>query len=170
MIKPIVPHPSDPSLALVPLTRGMFATIDAAYAVQVGAFNWSAFKSRPSSQVTYGRRRDTGSGEYILHRFIASLAGISLAQSIDHKNRNGLDCRAANLRSASGTENQANRGTQRNNTSGFAGVMASGNRWVAVVQVRGSRVHCGSFGTREEAAVAADAARVELFGEFAPTN
>lgn len=36
-LRKIVPHPTDPSLALVPLTRGLWAVIDAAFAEEAEA-------------------------------------------------------------------------------------------------------------------------------------
>jgi HNH endonuclease len=65
---------------------------------------------------------------------------------IDHINRNPMDNRFANLRLATKVEQRANRGIQKNNTSGTTGVFWDkfGKRWRA-----GTR----NFRTKEEAVV-----------------
>lgn len=88
---------------------------------------------------------------------------------IDHDNGIPGDDRLDNLRLATRSQNNANVGKRRNNTSGFKGVFRCGNRWKA--QIGAARtVYLGLFATPEDAARAYDAAALEHHGEFARLN
>jgi hypothetical protein len=88
---------------------------------------------------------------------------------VDHKNRDPLDNRWANLRLATRSQNNANTGLKRHNTSGLKGVSFDRQRglWKAQICVDKKRMTLGRFPTAEQAADAyAQAARAH-FGEFA---
>ena len=162
--RPVVPHPLNPSLALVQLTRGYWAVIDAAYSAEVARSNWSA---TVVSKTVYA---STNFPEKIsLHRFIARLSGMDISGLIDHRNCNGLDCRSSNLRPATKATNAQNRGLDRSNASGVKGVHFENytGKWRAEVWAHGKHLRLGRFATLEEAAVVASAARTEHHGEFA---
>lgn len=87
---------------------------------------------------------------------------------IDHIDGDCLNDRIANLRPATHSQNQANRGPQANNTSGFKGVCRwRGNRWQAGVGYQGKRIYIGIFDSPEAAHAAYVAKYSELFGPFA---
>ena len=72
------------------------------------------------------------------------------------------------LRLATRAENARNlSGIRKNRGDLPRGVYRDGNRFRAVVVANGTRHHVGSFGTVEEASAAAQAKRMELFGEYA---
>lgn len=91
---------------------------------------------------------------------------------IDHINLNGLDNRRCNLRHATHSQNLANLGIDKNNTSGFKGVhfCKQTGKWRAVVHFDNKAKRLGRFENKEDAARAYDAAALEIFGEFARTN
>lgn len=119
--------------------------------------------------------RDVFSNGYkhkmLLHRFILKLSKEDKTLC-DHINRNPLDNRKSNLRKADSSQNNMNRGTRSNNTSGYKGVSydVSRNKWQSMIACRGERYHIGRFPTKEEAARAYDEKAKELFGEFAYLN
>jgi len=80
----------------------------------------------------------------------------------DHINGNTLDNRRENLRVCSHAENLENRGKTKRNTSGFKGVYANGNNWMAQIKYKGKSKYLGTFKIKEEAARAYDAAVIEL--------
>ncbi|MGJ4857061.1 HNH endonuclease signature motif containing protein [Labrys sp. La1] len=94
------------------------------------------------------------------------------AEEVDHINGDKFDNRIANLRACSKSQNQANCGTGRNNTSGFKGVSWHKGRgmWVARIQVEGRPRSLGYHADKKVAAAAYDRAAKELFGAFARTN
>jgi outer membrane biosynthesis protein TonB len=51
---------------------------------------------------------------------------------------------------------------QTNNRSGFTGVSASGERWIAQIKHGGKKYHLGTFGTAQAAALAYDRAARQL--------
>lgn len=88
--------------------------------------------------------------------------------SIDHINGDTMDNRMCNLRLATRTENQWNRGRQSNNTSGFKGVTfhKHSGKWHAVIEFYGRVISLGYYRTPEEASVAYETKARELTGEF----
>lgn len=156
---------------LVALTRRMFATIDEIDADEVGKFSWQ-FKPKAGRRTGYAQRiwRDANGVKHglMLHVFIASRAGLSLGLHVDHENTDGLDCRRQNLRAATKTQNQCNRGMPSSNTSGVKGVSWSESRKKYKVAVKaGAKLVTARFTSIEDAARFAERVRSELHGPFA---
>jgi hypothetical protein len=89
----------------------------------------------------------------------------------DHKNRNRLDNRKENLRTASRTQNSQNR--FRENKNGYKGVRISSAKtrsYRARIIINKREICLGSFPTAREAAQAYDEAAILGFGEFACLN
>lgn len=105
-----------------------------------------------------------------MHRLVLGCEDTKL--HIDHINGNKLDNRVSNLRICSCSQNLANRGPQRNNTSGYKGVIydKSRNKWRAEIRVQSKRMYLGRYETVEEAAVAYNVASEKYFGEFGYQN
>lgn len=105
----------------------------------------------------------------LLHRQIMNPVK---GQDVDHINGNKLDNRRSNLRLCSRSQNKANVGLKKTNTSGFKGVsyFKGTSRWRARIKVNYKAKHLGFFLDKESAAKAYDAAAILHFGEFAQTN
>lgn len=93
----------------------------------------------------------------------------------DHINRDKFDNRRANLRSATHTQNMANRKTNKTNKSGYKGVyydkhMTRIKRWKATIHHEGKVTTIGHYHTPEEAARAYDETAVKFRGEYARGN
>lgn len=107
-----------------------------------------------------------------LHRVIYLLLKgemSSMIQPIDHINRDRLDNRLENLRLVSISKNCANR-TTKPNKSGYRGVYASYNQWIAQISTNGKVRHLGRYPTREEAALVYNNAALAQWGEDAEVN
>jgi hypothetical protein len=87
---------------------------------------------------------------------------------IDHINGIKSDNRLCNLRDATRSQNQHNRGAYANNESGFKGVhwSKSKNGWGAQISIHGKSAWLGLFDTPEAAHAAYCKASAELHGEF----
>jgi hypothetical protein len=90
-------------------------------------------------------------------------------ETIDHKNGDCSDNRLSNLRPASRLQNQANRRTGKNNTSGYKGVHWDKNRskWSAQIGVAGKVLYIGRYESAELAYAAYCESAKRLHGEFA---
>lgn len=112
---------------------------------------------------------ETGKMIY-LHDVIATRKG--LKSKIDHTNRNSLDNRRNNLREATNAQNLANRGPQRNNTTGYKGVVydQQRDRWIAQIKVNQKHIFLGRFGIKLEVARAYNKGAKKYFGKFAYLN
>lgn len=167
-LRAVVPHPFDPTLALVPLTRGYFATISVIDAEVVGRSNWHAKKGC----TVYAVRTYLENGEKrreSLHRLIGLIMGLPMDVDVDHVDRNGLNNSRQNLRGATRSQNLCNQKTRGDNSSGVKGVCMDRRRglWHARITFNGKTMDVGHFGEIEEARVALDAARAKIHGEFA---
>jgi hypothetical protein len=97
------------------------------------------------------------------------------ALGIDHADGNGLNNQRANLRLATGQQNNANRRKRPGTTASiYKGVSRHNGRiakpWIAYIGLNNRTVYLGCFAVEEDAARAYDAAAVEHFGEFALLN
>lgn len=89
---------------------------------------------------------------------------------VDHINRNQLDNRICNLRLASGSQNNQNKTTRIDNTSGFPGVsfVRHIRKWKAKINIDGRYHNLGYYKTREAAYKIYKEASLKLHGEFSP--
>jgi hypothetical protein len=166
------------------LTRGMVALVDDLDAGMV-AHRWSA-KVNPSGLVHAQRTLTAkeralrqGPRNVYLHREV--LGPIPSGTEVDHINGNGLDCRRANLRLATKSQNAQNVGRRPQNSSGYRGVsrirrVKNGREvnlrkpWLAQIQAHGKYEYLGLYASPEDAAEAWNSAALVLHGEFARLN
>jgi hypothetical protein len=154
----------------IPLTGGYTAIVDDEDFERVSQFKWFAEDHRHTMYAKRNvRREDGGWTSERLHRFIL---GPPDGIAVDHIDRNGLNNRRENLRIATASENQHNRGKAVNNTSGYIGVSwhKKSGKWQAMIKVNGGAKHLGLFACPVAAAKARDKAAIELHGEFASLN
>lgn len=150
---------------LIRLTKNKTAIVDLADE-DLAQLNWTALKG---TKTWYAYRRvGRGSATELLHREVAKRVGLDVkGKHIDHKDRNGLNCRRSNIRLASLAQNKQNQGLTSSNTSGIKGVSWYKNAWVAEISHNGRKTYLGRFKTSEEAAAAYARAAENYHGEFA---
>lgn len=112
-------------------------------------------------------------GKHIsMHRMVMGFPDLYF--DIDHKNsvytRN--DNRKENLRIATCSQNQMNRGLQVNNTSGVTGVYwhKRDKVWESYITINKKSIYLGRFTNFEDAVRARKAAEEKYFGEFSYEN
>lgn len=166
--KRLPPPPCPDAAALIPLSKGRFAIVDAEDYPMLAKFNWYYHSGHyASTSIMENTKKST----VMMHRVILGLSQTDPIH-VDHRNGNGLDNRKANLRTASRSQNLSNRGRERDNKSGYKGITQTYTRrgepcgW----QVRCKHTYIGHFKTAEEAALAYDVAARKIYGEFARCN
>lgn len=152
----------------IPISGGYVALVDEGdydRITSVGA--WMA-SPRPG-HTTYAARSARKDGRWTTVFMHSLITGWRL---VDHVNGNGLDNRRSNLRPATPSQNQANRSTRRDSSSGFKGVYWYTDRqlWRARITANRKVRSLGYFRTAEAAARAYDEAALELFGAYARPN
>lgn len=148
----------------IALNRG-FALVDADRFEELNAVVWSV-TGRDGLHAARGHGYKT---VYLHHEVL----GVPNHIHIDHKNGNGHDCRADNLRIANNSLNHANIGKMKKTTSSqFKGVhwRKERGKWSAEIKVQYRRFKLGCYTDEHEAALAYDRAAIQHFGEFARTN
>lgn len=148
-----------------PLSRGGVALIDLTDLPIVAGRNWYVHTNGYASTEVRGNGRRQ---RLYMHRVILDL-GPGL--EADHRNRDRLDNRRSNLRSATRRQQNGNQGKRSDNTSGYRGVSVSKAGWQAHIRVNGKSVSLGAtWPTARLAAEAYDRAALDVFGEFATLN
>jgi uncharacterized protein (UPF0248 family) len=155
----------------IPLSLGLFATIDDEDYERVSKFKWSAKKDKNKY---YALRKDrnpeTGFRKTVmLHRFIMEVTETKI--HVDHRDGDGLMNTRGNLRLCSNQQNAMNRKPYKGTASGYKGVRPSSkSSWLAIVIKNKQHHYLGVFPNPEAAARAYDKKAKELFGEFANLN
>lgn len=163
--------PIGPSIAIVPLTKGQEAIIDASDIPIVSGFNWNAWwnrhaKSFYATRSTWPNGKHGKSIQVFIHREILNAPK---SQDVDHISGDTLNNIRYQMRLASSQENTWNQKVRSNNTSGAKGVnwMKSSRKWYAYITVNYKKINLGFFDDLSEAISKRQSAEVQFYGEFA---
>lgn len=164
----------------IPLTKGMTAQVDAIDHDFLLDLSPTWCYSNAGYAVAYVTKPDGTRTTRSMHRAIMErILGHPIPPNlvVDHISapRTGLlariDNRRDNLRLAERSQNQANKGIQKNTPFGLKGVTLQGNRFRARIKFdRGKQLHLGLFDDPELAGRVYDAASRWLNQEFAGLN
>lgn len=156
------------------LTKGLNALIDQADFGELSRSKWFVTQTRRGGRFYAATDALAGGrpGRVTLHRHLIGEPPGILA---DHHNNDSLDCRRANIRQATPSQNSSNSPKRRRGgraTSKLKGVArhAPSGRWQAGICRDRRRYYLGLYLTEVEAAAAYDHAARLLFGAFARVN
>jgi hypothetical protein len=143
----------------------ILAAFDTVIFTEVDKHKW--FIHRKNGQPYYvvtKKQKDTGKSLYLHHLILPRKEGLLT----DHKNGDGTDNRACNLRYATHETNGINR-HKINAKSGYQGVYfhKATNKWAAQLGQK-NRINIGLFSTKEDAATAYRTEAIKQYGEFVP--
>ena len=153
------------------LSHGQVAIVDDADYEWLSQWKWRAWWCEDTRSYYAIRRPRVGNNKralVLMHRLILGLTKGD-GKRVDHVHpEHTLDNQRSNLRIATPSQNQANRGKQCNNTSGFKGVhfFKRDGKWQAFISSKRKRYHLGYFDTPTAAYVAYCQAAERLHGEF----
>jgi hypothetical protein len=158
------PTPDRDEVRHIALTKGYYATVDAADFERLNKYKWTALVT--GSKV-YAIRSQNGR-TILMHREILNAPPDKV---VDHIDGTGVNNRQANLRLCTKAQNLYN-SRPRAARSPYKGVRYEKRtgRWVAEITHRGRKHYLGSFEDEAAAAKAYDAKARELFGPYARPN
>ena len=153
----------------ITLSQGYFALVDDADFEKVKHLSWYVTKRKNGR--FYAMTSIEGKTVY-LHRYILRVRNRNI--EVDHKDRNGLDCRRENLRECSRSQNMANarKFAGQSKSSHLKGVTWDKERskWMAKIMVGHKTINLGRFSSELDAARSYDSAATKHFGSFARLN
>lgn len=128
-------------------------------------FHWCLSNEGYAEAWVNGKKR-------FMHLLIAESIGLSKKKTVDHEDRNCLNNRRKNLRSATKAEQMANTTGWKNASSQYKGVSwdARRQRWRAVLCTKGRTIEIGSFDSEIKAAEAYNQSAPRFFGPRAYLN
>lgn len=146
------------------IKNGKTCEIDVEDHAKVLGYNWHV------TEYGYVRGNKPGQPRIMMHRLL--LPDVKDTQEVDHIDGNRLNNQKSNLRACSKSNNQWNRKTNKNSSTGFKGVHldVKSGWYYARIQVSGKRINLGSFSSAESANQARMDALAEYHGEFARTE
>jgi hypothetical protein len=155
-------------MKLIPLTRGLFAKVDAADFDWLNQWKWYALSSGKGRFYAARDAKKNGSKMTILmHRVILTNLGNLEGE---HANRNSLDNQQHNLRPATSSQNKANR-TIAWGSNPYRGVYPRLRGGFDIkIAAAGRNIYLGCSYDAEEGAVLYDSAARILYKDFATLN
>lgn len=160
-------------MKLISLSQGKFAKVDDGWFDYLNQWKWfyaNGYAQRHTSS-KLGKRKLIGMQNVIYPP--------PEGMVVDHKDTDGLNNQATNLRHATCSQNGYNRKKDCDNSTGYKGVVKikpskkwknPGNRWRASIKVNGKTFCLGTYSNPIDAALAYDDSARRNFGEFAKTN
>lgn len=151
----------------IQLTQGQVALIDDEDFDKVSQYKWFArydkstgmFVTIGNGPTTEGKRRTIYMHEVIL--------GTPNGYTADHVDRNPLNNRRSNLRLANPNQQSLNKSTYNNSEIPYKGVSykTANSKYVAQMQVLGSKKHIGLFDSPTDAALTYDQAVLKYWSQ-----
>lgn len=138
-------------MKIIILSNGKSAQVSDEDYDYLNQFNWCPIGGRGGP---YAGRGSDKNREY-MHMEVLKRMRIEIPfdMEVDHRDQNSLNNQRENLRVVTKSINRHNTRTQHNNTSGCRGVKFNERayRWIATINIRGTRIHLGSFIDYEKA-------------------
>jgi hypothetical protein len=164
-VRPAPPDPPTPAgddVAFIPLTKGLWATVDADKFEWLSTFRWHATGTRGR----YYAATIIDGKSIAMHRLLMNPPP---GMIVDHIDGNSLNNRVANLRLCTPAQNRHNT-RPLGQSSPYVGVRRHGDKWRARITVQGKSLFLGDYDDIIAAAKARDAAARRYHGPYAWIN
>jgi len=152
--------------ALVPLTKGFTAIIDANDVGKVDSWNWTAVVKPHTVYAQRTVKAEDGKRASVkMHRVLLNAPD---GCEVDHADGNGLNNKKSNIRIADAFGNRQNRAVPKSNTSGLKGAFfhKRDNKWMSKIVANGRSIFLGYFPDKESAHAAYQEGSKKYHGEF----
>lgn len=149
----------------IKLNKGFYTLVDDEDFEFLNQWKWYEHHGYAVRTKRVGLRRFNKTSQIYMHRLLNQTSD---GLDTDHVNRNKLDNRKANLRTSTRTQNQINKGRQKNNTSGYAGISWSKEhqKWVSRISNQRRQIYLGSYSSIQSAWLARRWGERLYFGEL----
>lgn len=160
----------------IPLTRGVYALVDAEDYDRVMLWRWTApiHPDKEKQHVITSHCLDESVRPFKYVRLTLQHLVLQCRRQmlLDHANRNPLDNRKRNIRPCNSYQNAQNKGRFRNNHSGYKGVWkcTHSSTYQTCINANGEKINLGNFRTAHEAAFMRDIATVKYHGRYGVLN
>lgn len=153
------------NLYKIPLTQGKFALVDKEDFDYLSQFKWCYTSAGYAIRTEYPKGLKGDGVRILMHRLILDAPK---NKQVDHINQDGLDNRRSNIRLATPSQNQWNKGVQKNNTSGHKGISwdMKNNKWRVSINTKGRYINLGRYSDIKEAVLVREKFVLSLHGEF----
>lgn len=145
------------------------------YSPETGSLKWKVRLGRAKQWSEVGSKNASGyinlvinGRQFYAHRVIFAMMTGRWPKEIDHVDGDKSNNRWCNLRECTRSQNNWNRDTYAQNTSGVVGVSprTKYGDWQVAIRVSNSRIFLGYFKSFEEAVIARKNAELKYWGEF----
>src|SRR5437016_1019112 len=123
----------------IPLRNGGVTLVDDDDYPFLSKLQWSRMDEDNTSYVCFGGVLARKVRCFLMHRFMTGFKSCE----IDHIDGNGLNNQRANLRLATKSQNQHNRGPMKKGSSRFKGVWRHGDKWRVGITLNRKKIHIG---------------------------
>ena len=151
----------------IKLTKGYFTKVDDDDYERLAKVKWMA---GTGTNYISAVRTDYTNGKHIQH-MARAVVNAPIGKYVDHMNGDPLDNRKYNLRLCNSSQNQWNKKVaQKNNTTGYKGVVKEGKGFKAQIKVNRKLRYLGCFKSRAMAGMFYNLAALWYHGEFSRLN
>ncbi len=154
------------------LSQGKYALVDDKNYDWLNQWKWTLSKGRHTYYAKRNIKLPNGKYQVILmHREILGLKQGD-GKLVDHKDNNGFNNKADNIRICNNTENHQNGKAHKDGTSIYKGVFwdKRTQKWAVCIQINSKPRWLGRHSSEIDAAKIYDKSARELFGKFAKCN
>lgn len=127
---------------------GKFVLVDDEDFERLNKWRWFCTRYGYAARTIHSKRPNRIDKTFFMHREVNQTPDNLFT---DHINRDRLDNRKENLRTVTGTQNQFNKGLQKNNKSGVMGVQWHVSKWWARVYINKKPISLGCYDKLEDA-------------------
>ena len=135
-------------MKLIQLTQGQFVMVDDDMFEDLNRYKWFANWHYNSFRAVRRVRINGKKTMILMYRVIMNA---QKGDVIDHINGNSLDEQKSNLRFCTSSQNNMNRKTNSNNSTGYKGITPNGKGFRAQIYLGGKKICLGTRSTPEEA-------------------